>query len=110
MIISPHQIISIPGISIMLLYGQQHHLHQRVISVTLFYHIILLLYLNKMYKKLIINGMVRWVVILMEGHMMLATLYKDMLLLVENVHNIKLINRKVYFMTGIKSLKHINKH
>lgn len=106
----PLLIISIPGINIMLLYHLLDHLHlQKLITVMSFYHTILLHHQDKIFKKVTTPGMVRQVVILMEEPMMQDTLLKDMLLLVENALKNKYNNKKVYSMTGTKSLKHTNK-
>ena len=82
----------------------------QLITVTLFFHMILPHNRDKMCKKIIIHGMVKLEAIFMEETMMQVILQKDMLLLMENVPNIKKHNKKLYSTTGIKSQKHTNKH
>lgn len=109
--LQPLLIISIHDINIMLPYHQLLlELLPQLITVTYFFHMIQQHNPDKMYKKITINGMVRWEAISMEDRTMSDTLQKDMLLSVENAPNTKKHNKKVFSMTGTKSPKLINKH
>lgn len=107
---SPHQTISTPDINFMPTSLLLDQVLLPVTNVMCCFLTTLEHCRDKTWRKSTTSGMERLVVTFMEGIMMWDILLRSMLQSMESVLQNKSHNRKVFFMTGIKSSKHTSKH